>query len=137
MRVLILLLLFTLEIFAHDLTHTRSNTQSITVAFSFSSQVDFAYKNYEIFAPDTTIPFAVGRTDALSRVTFVPNQTGEWKLKVFSEDGHGKVVTIDVREDMSTTKQTQTPKWLKIYSGMLSIFFIFALLFIYKQRKIR
>lgn len=136
MKIFLLLVLSILTLSAHDLSHSVSHAKSVVVSFSFASQEDFSYQNYELYAPNNDkIPFAIGRTDALSRIVFIPNQKGEWLLKVFSEDGHGKIVKLDIDEDMRLTTQTQIPKWLKIYSGLITIFLLFALLFIYKQRK--
>ncbi|MBD3823413.1 MAG: hypothetical protein IE916_02750 [Epsilonproteobacteria bacterium] len=136
MKTLFLLTFFLFNLLAHDLSHTISHAKSVAVSFSFATNEDFAYQSYEIYAPgNEQIPFSVGRTDALSRAVFIPNQKGEWLLKVFSEEGHGKIVKLDIDEDMRLTTQMQIPKWLKIYSGLITIFLLFALLFIYKQSK--
>ena len=35
------------------------------------------------------MPFLAGRTDANGRLAFVPDRAGDWRVRAFSEDGHG------------------------------------------------
>ena len=100
MKIISLLIVFATVLFSHNLVHTISKEQSIVVSFSFGQKDDFSFQSYEVFAPNSEIPFTVGRTDAHSRVSFLPNEQGKWKIKVFSEDGHGKIVDVEVNENM-------------------------------------
>lgn len=88
MKIFFLLIWCVTLLFSHNLNHTISKEQSIVVSFSFAQKDDFSFQSYEVYAPNAEIPFAVGRTDALSRASFLPNTQGKWRVKVFFEDGH-------------------------------------------------
>jgi len=50
------------------------------------AMVDLAY---ELYAPGDETPYQTGRSDKLGRIVFVPGRDGEWRLKAWTEDGHG------------------------------------------------
>ena len=138
MRVWFLIfVLMTGLLYAHDLHHKIYTQKAEVVAFSFGEEDDFSYQKYEVYAPDKKIPFAVGRTDAHSRVLFIPDQKGIWRVKVISEDGHGGVVEIEVDEHMKVHAHAQTlyEKFQKALVGIALIFMVFALLIFIKRRK--
>lgn len=124
-------------VFAHDLHHHVSQEKVKVVTFSFGSVDSYAFQKYEVYAPDAKIPFSVGRTDKLSRVMFMPDKSGLWKVKVMSDDGHGAVVNVDIDESMSMTYYSQSlyEKFQKIFVGLAFIFAIFALIYMLKRRK--
>jgi len=138
MRVLTLFLFAIVSLFAHDLHHKVIYKNGVVVAFSFNSSDDFSYKPYEVYAPGSEIPFAVGRTDKYSRVIFLPDQKGEWIVKVMSEDGHGAVVKVNVGKDMKVEDSSQTlyEKFGKMFVGIAFIIAIFALLSFVKRKKV-
>jgi len=137
MRVLIVLLLATISLFAHDLHHKIIYNNAVVVAFSFNGSDDFSYKPYEVYAPGSEIPFAVGRTDKYSRVIFLPDKKGEWVVKVMSEDGHGAVVKVAVDKDMKIVDGSQTlyEKFGKMFVGIALIIAIFTILSFIKKRR--
>lgn len=122
---------------AHDLHHTVVQKQAIVVRFSFGGDTDFSYQKYEIYAPDSDIPFAVGRTDSLSRIVFLPDKAGKWKIKAMSEDGHGKEVGITVGENFAVEEYSKTnfEKFQKLFVGIAVIFMVFLLLQFYLKRR--
>ncbi|MCK9491637.1 MAG: LPXTG cell wall anchor domain-containing protein [Sulfurimonas sp.] len=134
MKTIYLLVIFTTLLFSHNLNHTISKEQSVVVSFSFSQKDDFSFQNYEVYAPNSEIPFAVGRSDALSRVSFLPNIDGKWKVKAFSEDGHGKIVDIEVGKDMQAQVDTNSNNTLlKALIGLMILLGIFGLIYIKKK----
>jgi len=139
MRKLILLAFFAITLFSHDLTHKVTEQKAIVLSFSFNSSEDFSYQPYEVFAPGEKIPFAVGRTDKLSRVVFIPDRAGKWLVKVVSEDGHGKEVKVEVGKDFAIKNYSKTnfEKFQKIFVGVALIFAIFIFLQYFLKRKER
>ena len=123
--------------FAHDLHHHVSQERATVVTFSFGSVDSYAFQKYEVYAPEAKIPFSVGRTDRLSRVLFMPDKSGLWRVKVMSDDGHGAVVDVDIDESMHMTHYSQSlyEKFQKIFVGLAFIFAIFALIYMLKRRK--
>ncbi len=139
MKKVIFIALFAVSLFSHDLTHKVTEQKAVVLSFSFGSSEDFSYQPYEVFAPGEKIPFAVGRTDKLSRVVFVPDRAGIWLIKVISEDGHGKEVEVKVGEDFEIKEYSKTnfEKFQKIFVGIALIFAIFIFLQYFIKRRER
>ncbi|WP_200763026.1 hypothetical protein [Nitrosophilus alvini] len=137
MKRVLILLIFSLSLFAHDLHHKVLNQEAVVVAFSFGGEGDFSYQSYEVYAPKSDIPFAVGRSDKLSRVVFIPDRKGEWRVKVMSEDGHGAEIKVVIDKEFGVKEYSQSffERFQKIFVGVALIFGIFGLLTIIKRRK--
>ncbi|MCF6205581.1 MAG: hypothetical protein L3J47_01620 [Sulfurovum sp.] len=140
MRLLMGIIFLSIALHAHNLFHTISYEKAVTVTLSFAEDEKFSYQSYEVYPPDQKIPFQVGRTDALGRVIFLPNKSGTWKVNLFSEDGHGKIVNIEVKEQSNATKtdtikQTNNSLLVRALVGMGMLFAIFGLLYLIQQRK--
>jgi nickel transport protein len=136
MRYFFLIIFFTTLLFSHNLQHSISKEQSVVVSFSFAQEDDFSFQSYEVYAPENEIPFAVGRTDAFSRLSFLPNAKGKWKVKVFSQDGHGKIVDIDVNENAQIEiNKNSNDTLLKALIGIMMLFGVFGLIYIKKDKK--
>jgi nickel transport protein len=128
--------MFTTLLFSHNLNHTISSEQAVVVSFSFSQKEDFSFQSYEVYTPNSEIPFAVGRTDAYSRISFLPNTGGKWRVKAFSQDGHGKIIDIEVDENMlpdMSTKSNDT--FEKALMGIMILIGVFGLIYIKKKDK--
>ncbi len=136
MKIVTLLIVFATLLFSHNLKHSISKEQSVVVSFSFAKKDDFSFQSYEVYAPNAEIPFAVGRTDALSRVSFLPNTKGKWRVKAFSEDGHGKIVDIEVDENMlPSIDANNNNTFQKALIGIMILLGIFGLIYIKKDKK--
>lgn len=83
---------------AHRMNHEVSTAQAqvLTVSHAFGQQPIF--EPYQVFAPETDVPFQTGRTDMQGRVSFLPDRPGRWRVVVTTEDGHGVEVRIAVDE---------------------------------------
>lgn len=134
MKMLSLLVMFATLLFSHNLNHTISSGQAVVVSFSFLQKEDFSFQSYEVYAPHSEIPFEVGRTDAHSRISFLPNIGGQWRVKAFSEDGHGKIIDIEVDENMLpkiSAKSSNT--FEKTLIGIIILLGVFGLIYIKKK----
>ncbi len=136
----LLLVLIGVTLWGHDLHHTTTHQEAVVVAFTFAQEDDFSFQSFELYAPEKSdIPFAVGRTDAKGRAVFLPDVPGHWTLKVFSEDGHGAVVDVEVSEALAIRTEgvsQQCSLGSRLALGLGALFAIFALLyFIAKRRK--
>jgi nickel transport protein len=89
---------------AHEIRHSVGTQAAVVVHLFEDDQTPFADAHVEIFGPGDTIAFCVERTDAAGRVAFVPDREGEWRLRAFSEDGHGVDITVDTRELTGTVE---------------------------------
>jgi nickel transport protein len=131
--------LFASLLFAHDLHHQTQRLEAVVVSFSFAQKDDYSFQPYEIYAPSQSeIPFAVGRTDALGRIIFVPDASGIWTLKSFGEDGHGAVIKVDVdqiKENSDCDKASSVGLIARLLIGLGTLFAIFGVLYFIANRR--
>ena len=79
---------------AHQLTHAVQTGTAVVVELRYGDGSPFGYEAAEVFRPGESVPFLAGRTDANGRLAFVPDRGGEWRVRAFSEDGHGADLTV-------------------------------------------
>lgn len=102
-RTLSLLILWGLTgpVGSHALLHEEtSDGSAITVHFFYPVEREKPwFEPYEVFSPSDELSFQKGRVNAVGEVSFRPNESGEWRVRVTTADGHGEVVRIQVNED--------------------------------------
>jgi len=127
---LFLPLTFATLLLSHDLSHRVFEQKSVVVEFSFGAgREDFSYQQYEVFKDGSDIPYMVGRTDKNSRAVFLPDSKGKWIVKAISDDGHGKVVEVDISENMVLKDSSKSlfEKFQKLFVGVAVILALFLL----------
>lgn len=131
----VLLLAFGL-LWAHDLQHNiQKEGNCIVVSFFFPDGSNFSYEEYELYKEGNRVPFQTGRTDALGRVVFCPNEEGVWLIKTFSIDGHGAQVRVNFEgEGLKEQKDSIFERYKNILAGLGWLLGIFALLEVYFRR---
>ena len=124
---------------AHELQHSVDEGAAVSVKLSFAGGNDFAFEAYEVYRAGDEIPFQVGRTDAQGRVVFIPDRAGTWRVKVFSEDGHGVdfSFTTGVKSDVRDTSPSPLGRHLRIIVGVSIIFGFFGLVTLFRRRGAR
>lgn len=60
---------------------------------------------YELSVVGVDRPYQTGYTDARGRVVFIPGDDRQWRLRVFSQDGHG--IDTGFELDRSTLRRSQ------------------------------
>jgi len=115
---------------AHDLQHQIDEGTAVSVRLFFGDGSDFAFESYEIYRAGDEIPFQVGRTDLQGRVVFLPDRAGTWRIKAFSEDGHGADFSFstDVESRLQDANQPFLERHLRIVVGVSLIFGVFGLI---------
>jgi nickel transport protein len=88
---------------AHALSHTAQPGSAVIVELRYADGSPFSYEAAEIYRPGEAVPFLAGRTDANGRLAFVPDRGGDWRVRVFSEDGHGGDFTVAAAGDAGAT----------------------------------
>jgi nickel transport protein len=82
----------------HALLHEVLDGEAVIVRFVFPGGDQPWFEPYEVFAPGAETPFQSGRINAAGEMSFRPDRAGEWRLRVFTEDGHGAVVSLALDE---------------------------------------
>lgn len=80
---------------AHEVDHAITREGAVVVHLD-EEGVPFARESYQVFRPGEDTPFQTGRTDAQGRLAFLPDRTGAWRVRAFSEDGHGVDLAVPV-----------------------------------------
>jgi nickel transport protein len=79
---------------AHSLSHEAQTGSAVIVELRYGDGSPFSYETAEVYRPAESVPFLAGRTDANGRLAFVPDRPGDWRVRAFSEDGHGGDFTV-------------------------------------------
>ena len=96
--VVIFLLLINGSAAAHGLRYTVTDGKSVVIELTYASGTAFSNETYEIYRAGGGKPYQTGRTDPSGRIVFIPDSSRTWRIKAFSEDGHGLDITIETND---------------------------------------
>jgi nickel transport protein len=122
---------------AHDLQHTVAPTQALVVELRYPDGSPFTFEAYEVYREPDKVPYQVGRTDASGRIAFLPDGPASWRVRAFSEDGHG----LDVRVEstaagaVATSGQPAYDRFTRIVVGVAVILGLFGILTLFVRRR--
>ncbi len=121
---------------AHDLQHSIDEATAVSVRLFFADGRDFGLESYEIYRAGEEMPFQVGRTDVRGRVVFLPDRAGTWRIKLFSQDGHGGDFSFitGARGDVQGGSKSFLERHLRIIAGVSLIFGVFGLISLFARR---
>lgn len=126
------------DVKAHEVHHEVVRGKAIAVRAFFGGGEPLAYTEYEIFPPkDPKIPHQKGRTDRSGYLSFVPDASGKWRVRVIEKGGHGLDVEIDASPAASAaTGDGDNPGvWARPILGVGIIAAIFAGLYFAGRRR--
>ena len=135
---LLLVGIVSVRVFAHDLQReVAEGTGAVEVRLFFSDGSVFSFEAYEVYREGEDIPFQVGRTDALGRLVFIPDRAGTWRVKVFSEDGHGLDFSLATGEGgmLENAGGSSLEGYSRLLVGVCVIFGIFGLVNLFFRRR--
>ena len=124
-----LLLCFSMDLFAHELNLVAQETRATRLTLTYPDGSAFAHESYELYDSNGELPVQVGRTDARGRIVFIPDTAGEWRVKAFSEDGHGidRRFTITSAVTGQASLFTGVNQWYALVSGLAVLFGLFGI----------
>jgi nickel transport protein len=122
---------------AHDLHYTTTTATATLISLQYPNGKGFAYEAYEIYPKGADIPIQVGRTDAGGRIAFVPTEPGAYRLRVFSEDGHGLDVTLEIGPDhlLREMDRPLIDRYQRVLVGLGILLGLFGLIMLFYRRK--
>lgn len=121
---------------AHRMDHVVSQDEAMVVSLSFGHGHPPLHESFRVYAPDQEVAFQNGRTDALGRLSFLPDRPGTWRVVVSTDDGHGVELDIDVDESM-TVIEVISPghtHWSLVVAGIGYLFGLAGLLVLWRNR---
>lgn len=121
---------------AHGLSHSAQSGSAVIVELRYADGSPFSYESAEVYRPAESVPFLAGRTDANGRLAFVPDRSGDWRVRAFSEDGHGGDFTVAAAADVGSSAPSAglgTVGGLAV--GLAVIFGIFGIWSLFVRRR--
>ncbi|MFU8877303.1 MAG: hypothetical protein ACNA7E_04115 [Wenzhouxiangellaceae bacterium] len=82
----------------HAISYQAGSAEAISVEFSFPHGAGPVDQPYTIHRAGEENAFQTGRTDALGRMSFLPDRPGDWQVRLTTTDGHGVELTVAVDE---------------------------------------
>lgn len=80
----------------HEIAHRVERTEAVIVTLAFADQAPLAFAYYEVRARSDDALLQLGQTDAGGRLSFVPQAAGEYRVRIFSDDGHGLDIVVPI-----------------------------------------
>ena len=117
---------------AHDLQHRVGRGEAVVIDFFFGDGRPLLFESYEIYPASGQTPVQVGRTDRRGRLSFVPEGTGRWRVKLFTEDGHGADFSFetDAQGEVASGGEgpaQRLPRWVVGVSILFGLFGLISL----------
>jgi nickel transport protein len=121
---------------AHGLHYDVTAGEVITIHFTYADALHVAFENYEVYRPGEETPFQVGRTDALGRLVFIPDRKGQWRVRVFTADGHGADLTVAAEAAGQTVVAGRSlfERYLHLAVGIAIILGLFGILKLFVRK---
>jgi nickel transport protein len=122
---------------AHELHHSLSRSEAAVIQLFHEDGAPFAFETYEIYREGEEAPAQVGRTDRGGRIAFLPERAGRWRVKAFSEDGHGLDFTVDTGEGDPFSEEGRPlyERYQRIVVGLAVILGLFGLLMLVFRKR--
>jgi nickel transport protein len=79
---------------AHRVHHEVSREEAVVVTLAYGDGSPLAGEQYEIRVAGGNAVWQTGVTDVEGRIAFLPDRDAEWRIRVFTEDGHGADFTV-------------------------------------------
>lgn len=126
----------------HALLHEVLDAEAVIVRLAFPGGDSPWFEPYEVFAPGDETAFQSGRVNARGEVAFRPDRPGSWRLRVFSEDGHGAMITLEVDEagelvSVQGRHGDAHGHWPRVFAGLGYLLGVFGLLMTWRQWRAR
>ncbi len=116
---------------AHELRYdVDRRTDALSVTLATDDGDVFSFEEYAIYRGNEAEPFQVGKTDARGRIAFLPDGAGRWRVKAFSQSGHGVDFSLET-DAAGTVVALERPlidRYARLITGVSLLFGLFGLL---------
>lgn len=127
---------------SHGLLHeVFVDTSTLTVHFFYEGGREKPmFEQYEIFSPNSEITFQEGHINVLGEVSFRPDQSGVWQIRVITRDGHARNTLISVPEavpeqdSLPIDNQLNAAPTTRLITVVGYLLGIFGLIMLWRQR---
>jgi nickel transport protein len=127
---------------AHAMLHEVGEGEAVIVRLAFPGGDRPWFEPYEVFAPGGETPFQSGRVNAVGELSFRPDRAGLWRVRVFTTDGHGAALEIEVDEAgaIATVAGQHAHAhgyWTRVLAALGILLGIFGLLMLWRRQRAR
>jgi nickel transport protein len=131
------LALLALPAAGHDLQHTAAPGQALVIQMHYADGSPFTFESYEVYRDGDKVPQQVGRTDKAGRIAFLPDGPATWRVKAFSEDGHGLDIQVEsgAGGTVEAADQPVFDRFTRIVVGVAVILGLFGALKLFYRRR--
>jgi hypothetical protein len=120
---------------AHEVTVRRTEGTATVLTLAYGDGSPFQYESYEIYFDEEKAAAQVGRTDRNGRIVFVPDRPGTWRVRAFSEDGHGVDETVVVDAVAGPGRGSPADRTSRIIAGVGIILGLFGGIALFYRRR--
>lgn len=124
----------------HAMLREVGEGEAVIVRLAFPGGDQPWFEPYEVFAPGSETPFQSGRVNAVGELSFRPDRAGTWRVRVFTADGHGAVLEIEVDAAgaiAAVEGQHAHPHgyWSRVLAALGILLGLFGALMLWRQRR--
>jgi nickel transport protein len=124
------LLFLAAALYSHGVETEVFPAPASVVRFWYSTGEPMAYADIKVFSPASpAVETIAGWTDRNGCFSFVPDESGEWRIEAEDGQGHKGVIAINAEKGESGGTEKNTgggPLWPRIFFGLSLIVNIFA-----------
>lgn len=123
---------------SHALLHELVEGETLVVRLYYPGEGAPSFEPYELLAPQAQAPFQTGRVNLNGEVSFRPDRPGRWQLRVFTEDGHGALIELQVDtagSAFSATGMHAPGHWSRVVAAIGYLLGAFGLLTLWQARR--
>jgi nickel transport protein len=131
---------------AHEVLHEVERGRAVAVRAWFPGGESLAHVEAEVYSPaDPAIPHWKGRTDRNGWLAFVPDRSGQWRVRILDSTGHGLDTLVAVPGPGAPAPGPETPSpgpgqtavVLRPVIGIALVAAIFGFLYLLGRRRRR
>lgn len=123
---------------SHALLHELVEGETVVVRLYYPGEGVPSFEPYELLAPQAKAPFQTGHVNLNGEVSFRPDRPGRWQLRVFTEDGHGARIELQVDKAGSASSATgmhALGHWSRVVAAIGYLLGAFGLLTLWQARR--
>lgn len=125
----------------HGVEKSVSRGEAVVIELTHDDGEAFSFERYEIYREGEGDPYQVGSTDVNGRIVFIPDREGAWRVRAFSQDGHGVDFTFEneapgeAHEEEIVAPVSTLDRVLRVIVGVLIIFALCRAIVYFRERK--
>lgn len=132
-------ILLNISLFAHGVFYEVVDG-AIGIRVTAPNNIAISNAEITIYAPEASLPFTKGKTDINGNFAFIPDNGGQWIVKINVPSSHGAhlkdfKISIDKNFKVKSYEKVPYDRYMKILSVLGFLLGIFGIIVLFKNRK--